>query len=513
MKRFWRVVLSRTFLLGLLAVVQIGVFTAVFFELNRLNTVIYTMITIVAVIVAVAVFERDNLNPAYKMMWLLLIVLLPVSGVIYYLCFGRHRSSQKALKQLSEIEHRSVASMPPDVSTLSSSPPFDPDLQRCVDYLSITAAAPLYGDTRSEYFSMGQTFFLRFLEEIQKAQKYIFMEYFIIDDESHMWRQTLEILKEKAAAGVDVRVLYDSFGCIATLPSGYDAQLRAAGIRCYAFNDMHFSLHISDYKMFNHRDHRKITIVDGEVGFSSGLNFADEYINEKKRFGIWKDTGFCIQGPAVYTLTAMFLKMWDFMTGGETHLADYRPKGRFLGDGYVQPYGDSPLDEENVAESSYFNILNRAQQYVYMVSPYLIVDNEMLTSLCLTAKSGIDVRIITPGIPDKWYVYHATQSYYAQLLRAGVRIYEYTPGFIHAKMHLSDDKIAIVGSANMDYRSLYLHFENCCVFYHGGIVQDIKRDFTATLAESREVLLSDIAQLPLYRRALQIFFRFFAPMM
>ena len=310
-----------------------------------------------------------------------------------------------------------------------------------------------------------------------------------------------------------MRILYDSFGSLFTLPTDYDEKLRSEGIACYAVNPIHFSLHISDYKMLNHRDHRKITVVDGEIGFTGGLNFADEYINRKDRFGVWKDTGFCLRGPGVYPLTVTFLKMWDFVTECESDYPSYAPRGEYTANGLVQPYCDSPLDGENVSENAYLNILQRAERYVDIVTPYLIVDNEMLSALRLAAKSGVSVRIMTPGVPDKWYVYYVTQSVYPSLLRAGVRIFEYTPGFVHAKMYVSDDKIAVVGSANMDYRSLYLHFENCCTFYGDHMVSDVKKDVDETFLQCREITLADTAQVPLYKRLCQLFLRFFAPMM
>ena len=316
-----------------------------------------------------------------------------------------------------------------------------------------------------------------------------------------------------ARKGVDVRLIYDGFGSMFTLPGDYDEEIRRAGIKCHVFNPLHFSLHISDYKMLNHRDHRKITVVDGETAFTGGLNFADEYINRKQRCGVWKDTGLMLKGPGVYPLTVTFLKMWDFVAGTTTPYTDYMPLGEYEADGYVQPYCDSPLDGEAVAESAYLNVLQHARDYVYIVTPYLIVDNEMVTALCLAAKSGVDVRILTPGVPDKWYVYYVTQSYYPRLLEAGVRIYEYTPGFVHAKMYVSDDREAIVGSANMDYRSLYLHFENCCAFYGGHMVRDVLEDVRATLAESHEVTMADVLRTPLYKWLAQVFLRFFSPLM
>ena len=512
MNKLLKFLLSRTFLFAVLIVVQVGFFAALLFLFTKTGSVAYILLTIVSVLVVIAVFERDGVNPAYKIMWLLIVVALPITGAIFYMWWGNQGVTPKNARKFEDIEQNAAAAMTQDEAALATLTDADSTIRRGAQYLMNRAAAPLYAGTQSEYYPLGENFFERFLEQVRNAQKYIFMEYFIIE-EGEMWNQTFDILKEKAAAGVDVRLIYDSFGSMFTLPTDYYEDVRKAGVKCHVFNPLHFSWHISDYRMLNHRDHRKIAVIDGEVGFTGGLNFADEYINRKKRFGTWKDTGFMLRGPGVYPLTVTFLKMWDFVAGTATPYTEFLPVGKYETDGYVQPYCDSPLDGENISENAYFNVLQRAEKYVYIVSPYLIIDNEMVTQLCLAAKSGVDVRIITPGIPDKWYVYYVTQSFYPQLLKAGVRIYEYTPGFIHAKMYVSDDKIAIVGSANMDYRSLYLHFENCCMFYGGHMVRDVKSDIEQTLAVSREVTPADTEQVPLYKWLAQIFLRFFAPLM
>ena len=512
MKKILKFLLSRTFLFGLLIACQVGLFAALMLVFSRAGTVAYIILTLVSVLVVIAVIERDNITPAYKIMWLLIVVALPVTGAVFYLWWGNQGVTPKNARKFADIERAASAAMVQDDAVTEALYAREPAFRRSVEYLSRNASAPLYCNTQSEYYPMGQDFFARFLEVIRGAKKYIFMEYFIVE-EGEMWNETLAVLKEKAAAGVDVRLIYDGFGSMFTLPGDYDEEIRRAGIKCHVFNPLHFSLHISDYKMLNHRDHRKITVVDGETAFTGGLNFADEYINRKQRCGVWKDTGLMLKGPGVYPLTVTFLKMWDFVAGTTTPYTDYMPLGEYEADGYVQPYCDSPLDGEAVAESAYLNVLQHARDYVYIVTPYLIVDNEMVTALCLAAKSGVDVRILTPGVPDKWYVYYVTQSYYPRLLEAGVRIYEYTPGFVHAKMYVSDDREAIVGSANMDYRSLYLHFENCCAFYGGHMVRDVLEDVRATLAESHEVTMADVLRTPLYKWLAQVFLRFFSPLM
>ncbi len=512
LKRIIRFLLSKTFLSAALILVQVAFFVLLVFNLQQVGTVAYIVLTLLSILVMSAVVEHDNVNPSYKIMWMLIVVWLPVTGALFYLWWGSQRITRRNIEKFADIERAASAAMVQDDAVTQELAEREPDLSRNVEYLLRSAAAPVYGATKGEYFPLGQDFFARFLEVLRGAKRSIFMEYFIIE-EGEMWGQTLELLRQKAAEGLDVRLIYDAFGSMFTLPPGYDAALRAAGIKCRPFNPVAFSLHISDYKMLNNRDHRKITVVDGEIGFTGGLNFADEYINRKKRFGVWKDTGVMLKGPGVYALTVTFLKMWDYVSGTQSRYEEYKPVGEYEADGFVQPYCDSPLDGETVSENAYRNVLRRARDYVYIVTPYLIVDNEMVTALCLAAKSGVDVRILTPGIPDKKYVYYVTQSYYPRLLAAGVRIYEYTPGFVHAKMYVSDDKEATVGSANMDYRSLYLHFENCCAFYGGHMVRDVRDDVRAALAESREVTLEDVARTPFFKWLAQVFLRFFSPLM
>ena len=319
------------------------------------------------------------------------------------------------------------------------------------------------------------------------------MEFFIVG-EGKMWNSILKVLEEKAAAGVDVRFIYDDFGCVSLLPPAYSLILESKGIKSFAFNRFIplWSL------VMNNRDHRKIAVIDGHTAFSGGVNLADEYINEKVRFGHWKDTGFMLKGEAVWNYTVMFLRMWNAHRHTDESYEAFRPHvwhpEAFEGQGFIQPYSDSPLDDERLGENVYLNILNRAKDYVYIFTPYLIVDHEMQTALCLAAKRGVDVRIMTPGIPDKKTIFQLTRSYYPVLLKAGVRIYEYTPGFLHAKSFVCDDEAAVVGTINMDYRSLYLHFECGTFFYQNPLVMDVKRDSLTTMEKGREIALSDTRQ-------------------
>lgn len=520
-KRIMRVLLSKTVLFALLALLQIAFFVVLVHMFANVGAIAYNFLMVVTVLVLVAILEQDDLNPAYKLMWTLIIVLMPLSGTLFYLLWGHRHVPRRQQRKFDEIEKRSSEAITQDEALFPQMKFYSRRLYHTAQYLLNYAAAPVYAGTDVEYYAVGEDFFPPFVEALKSAKQYIFMEYFIVQ-EGYMWNTVLDILRQKAAEGVDVRVIYDGFGSLFTLPVNYEKKLRGYGIKCHIFSPLTFSPHISDYAMLNHRDHRKITVVDGEIGFSGGLNMADEYIDRESRFGYWKDTAFKLEGEAVYSLTVTFLKAWDFVAKEQSNFEEYRPAKRNYalpspGDirehGLVQPYCDTPLDGENVSENAYLRTISCARDYVYISTPYLILDNEMITTLTLAAKSGLDVRLLTPGIPDKKLVYVLTQSYYATLLRAGVKIYEYTPGFNHAKMYVCDDKVAIVGSANMDYRSLYLHFENCSIFYGGSIVPNAKQDMLNSFEVSHPVTLEEAMNVPLHKRLLRTVIRFLAPIL
>ena len=506
-----KVLSMRTFKLSILILLQIiAVFSLINFASHK--TLIYNLVIIINMCLGVSILSKDDLNPVYKIMWILILAMLPVLGTVIYLLWGDRKITKRKAKEIENAEAKS------DVALSSFEGEIDPDTlsggeKASAKYLRKYAGAPVFGNTSAQYLPNGKAFFERFVQELEKAERYIFLEYFIIKD-GEMWERTFDILKRKVQQGVEIRLVYDALGSIFDIPEDFIENMRAVGIKCYKFNPIRFSWILTDYTFLNHRDHRKICIIDGNVGFTGGINIADEYIDLKRPYGIWKDTAVMLKGDAVYSLTATFLKMWEYVCPTpSSDYSKYAPSVKEKSDFYVQPYDDTPLDVENVSENSYFNVIYHARKYVYITTPYLIIDNEMVTALSLAAKSGVDVKIITPGIPDKKYVYYMTQSYYPELIRAGVKIYEYTPGFMHAKMFVRDDEHAIVGSANMDYRSLYLHFENCCSFYGGHIVQDVKNDIEETLKECREVTMEDIKRVPKRKRLIQLILKFFAPIM
>ena len=370
---------------------------------------------------------------------------------------------------------------------------------------------PTYQNTQMEYFPSGEAWFSVLMEELKRAEKFIFMEYFIVA-EGKMWGAILELLKEKVKEGVEVRFMYDGMCSISLLPYGYPKEIRKYGIACKMFSPIRPVLSTTQ----NNRDHRKICVIDGKVGFTGGLNLADEYINEKERFGYWKDTAVMLKGDAVQSMTMLFLQMWNVT---ETQPEDYKAyltkmKSKVLKDsGFVIPYGDSPYDHENVGEEVYFHILNHAKKYVHIMTPYLILDNEMLDTLTHVAKTGIDVSIIMPHIPDKWYAFAVAKTFYRDLIQSGVKVYEFTPGFVHAKSFVSDDDTAAVGSINLDYRSLYLHYECGIFIYDNPVVTSIEQDFQETLKKCHLVTLEDVKRVSLFMKLCGRILRLIAPLM
>ena len=378
-------------------------------------------------------------------------------------------------------------------------------------YLTHQAAFPVHRNTEVTYFPLGENKFKEMKKQLRLAEKYIFLEYFIVE-EGIMWNTILEILKRKAAEGVEVRFMYDGMCAFDLLPYSYPKKLQKYGINCKMSNKIR--PFVSTIQ--NNRDHRKICVIDGQVGYVGGVNLADEYINEKERFGHWKDTAVLLRGDAVQSLTMIFLQMWDVdMRGVEPYGKYLTKKADTLNEklGYVIPYADSPFDHENVGEEVYFHILNHAKKYVHIMTPYLILDNEMLTTLIRAAKSGIEVIIIMPHIPDKWYAFAVAKTYYKELIEGGVQIYEYTPGFVHAKIFVSDDDTATVGSINLDFRSLYLHFENGVFIYDNPEVQKVEEDFQNTLAKCHKVTVTEVRNRGILMKMAGQVLRLVAPLM
>ena len=501
---------SRLVFVGLMILIQFGVFIFLLIKFSHLSGIISTICTLISALVVLWIINKSD-NPAYKLAWIIPILIFNLTGGLLYLILGNKKPSKDMRHRLEKIHEKTGEFLKQNKAIAEEISEENKTVYGHMNYINNASGYPMYKNTEVKYYSLGEDNYKDLIKELKKAKKYIFMEYFIIE-EGKMWNGILDILEEKAKEGLDVRLMYDDVGCISLLPYGYDKILEKKGIKCIAFNPFKPFLSL----VMNNRDHRKITVIDGHTGFTGGINLADEYINEKVRFGHWKDTGVMLKGDGVWNLTMMFLEMWNANRQTDEDFSIYKPEVHQLettvSDGFVQPYGDSPLDEEIVGENVYLNIINSAQNYIYIFTPYLIIDNEMMTALCLAAKKGVDVRIVTPGIPDKKTVFMLTRSYYGQLLEAGVKIYEYTPGFIHAKVFICDDEIATVGTINMDYRSLYLHFECGVYLYKSKCISDIKQDALDTFSKSKEFLKEHIKDGKRYS-LWQAILRVFAPLM
>lgn len=487
MNKLLKKVFSRTVVTALLIVIQVAWLAALLLQLGNSLPAIQTVLRILSLVAILFVIKSD-MNPSYKIGWILLIAVLPILGGLMYVIFGNKRPTKYMREMLRAQLEKSAEYLGTQESITGE---LDGGAAGLFKYLEGSAGYPTAKNTTVRYYRVGEEMYADLLPELEKAEKFIFLEYFIIRP-GEMWDGVLEILKRKAAAGVDVRIIYDDMGCIDILPANYNATLEGWGIRTMAFNRFVPAVSL----VMNNRDHRKITVIDGKVGFTGGINISDEYINVKKRFGHWKDTGLMLKGPGVFNLTLMFLEMWNAFNKDGDGYAEFIPDSfeecGSADDGYVLSFSDSPLDNESVGESVYTDMLYQAKDYIYITTPYLAIDSELQAALCMAAKRGVDVRMITPGIPDKKLVYRLTRSYYPTLLRAGVKIYEYTPGFIHAKSFVCDDKLCVVGTINMDYRSLYLHFECGTLMYNNPEIKQVKKDDLDTMEKCRKVELSDM---------------------
>ena len=487
MNKLLKKLFSRTAVTALLIVIQVAWLAALLLQLGNSLPAIQTVLRILSLVAILFVIKSD-MNPSYKIGWILLIAVLPILGGLMYVFFGNKRPTKNMREMLRAQLEKSAEYLGTQESITGE---LDGGAAGLFKYLEGSAGYPTAKNTTVRYYRVGEEMYADLLPELEKAEKFIFLEYFIIRP-GEMWDGVLEILKRKAAAGVDVRIIYDDMGCIDILPANYNATLEGWGIRTMAFNRFVPAVSL----VMNNRDHRKITVIDGKVGFTGGINISDEYINAKERFGHWKDTGLMLKGPGVFNLTLMFLEMWNAFNKDGDGYAEFIPDSfeecGSADDGYVLSFSDSPLDNESVGESVYTDMLYQAKDYIYITTPYLAIDSELQTALCMAAKRGVDVRMITPGIPDKKLVYRLTRSYYPTLLRAGVKIYEYTPGFIHAKSYVCDDKLCVVGTINMDYRSLYLHFECGTLIYNNPEVVRVKQDDLETMEKCRKVELSDM---------------------
>lgn len=442
-------------------------------------------------------------NYSYTLPWIIILLLFPLVGTLLYIIIGQNKYSSKILKSITASEKNSKKYLHQDELVKE-----DFKNNSRLRYISDFAGYPVTKNNDVKYYSLGEYMHKDMLKCLKEAKSFIFMEFFIISY-GEMWSSILSILEQKVKEGLDVRVIYDDAGCIATLNNDYYKELEAKGIKCIAFN----KLNPVSGVIMNNRDHRKILVIDGKVAFSGGVNISDEYININSPYGHWKDTGVKVVGDAIWNYTVMFLTMWNAFNKEDKDFTKFKyefEKTKKLS-GFVAPYGETPLDTEENGKDIYLNIINQAHDYVYITTPYLIIDTDVINSLILAAKRGVDVRIVIPGIPDKKITYFLSESYVEGLVNGGVKIYKYTPGFVHAKVFISDDHIATVGTLNLDYRSLYLHFE--CGLYLEDVkcIKDIKRDLDETIAKSHKITNKE-ARPGLIKSIWQAILRLFAPL-
>lgn len=509
MERVLKIIRSRYFLAAFAILLEFVQLLAVFILLYEYFLPITIMGWIFHFCVLLYLINRDEI-PEFKLPWLMILFLLPVIGAFVFMLLSSNETSKKttaryqqAVLELKPYQHQTAA-----MDELR-----EQDAEACAQasYLYQAASMPCYGNSETTYYPLGEDFFSALLADLQKAERFILMEYFIVE-EGQMWNPIHAVLREKAAQGISVFFLYDDFGCMTTLPEHYYKQLCEEGIHCIPANK--FTPILSN--IHNNRDHRKITVIDGRVGYTGGVNLADEYINACEKFGHWKDTAVRIEGEAVKNLTALFLSAWNTQSSYPVDCAPYmeaEPE-ETGGRGYVIPFGDgpAPLYRDTIGKNVYLNMIHGAKRYLYVTTPYLICDHELLSALRMAAKKGVDVRIITPHIPDKKAVFLMTRSNYRVLIQDGVKIYEYTPGFIHAKNFVCDDQFAVCGTINLDYRSLVHHFECGAWMYDTECIGDMKADFLATAAKSQLVTVEQ-AKLRGWQRLLAELMKVFSPLL
>ncbi len=500
---------SRFLFIVLLLVLQVAMVIGIYGWLNQYISYFSVIMGVFTLLMIIYLFNCE-MDATAKLTWMFMIAVFPLPAAGFLFFTKTNAGQGRIKKRVGELieSTKGIIGQPEDV--LLQVREDGSGVAALAEYLNRGGCFPVFDRTAVTYFPVGEKKLEAMLEELKKAEKYIFMEYFIIE-EGYMWGRILEVLIERAKAGVDVRVMYDGMCEVSLLPSDYVRLLSEQGIKAKAFSPI-MPVVSSHY---NYRDHRKILVIDGRVAFNGGINLADEYINRVQRFGHWKDTALMVEGAAAKSFALMFLQMWN-LDEKEPKYLPYLEDGGYCPEnagGYVMPFGDCPLDEDRAGETVYMDILNRANAYVHIMTPYLILDDEMKSALKYAAQRGVDVKLILPGIPDKKTAYALAKSHYQSLVNAGVKIYEYTPGFVHAKVFVCDDIKAVVGTINLDYRSLYHHFECGTFLYRTECIADIERDFQDMLEKCRRVTQDSIRHEKGSYKLMGSFLKFIAPLM
>ena len=513
LKGLLRIIFGRTAFVVLFMLIQILFLFGVFRWLKDYSLMVYGGFTILSALVVIHMINKRE-NSSFKLAWIVPVLVIPVFGTLLYLYVELEIGAKLIAKRAGEVVKESRPYLAQDKHVVKHLKQESKQAANLASYVGEYGGYPVYDHTNVTYFSCGEEKFEQLKKELAAAKRYIFMEYFIVE-RGEMWDAILEILERKVKEGVEVRFLYDGMCCLMLLPYRYPKELAKKGIKAKMFAPIRPAL--STYQ--NNRDHRKIVVIDGHTAFTGGINLADEYINRKERFGYWKDTAIMLKGDAVWSFAVMFLQMWNITEKQPGSYDMYRRDPEYIYppeldmSGYVRPYGDSPLDHETVGEHVYIDILYQARRYVHIMTPYLILDDDMILALTYAAKRGVETTIIMPHIPDKKYAYLLARTYYGELIDAGVKIYEFTPGFVHAKMFISDDEKAVVGTINLDYRSLYLHFECAAYLYKNAVVGDVEADFERTLEQCVRITKEDVKRYPLRKKFAGQALRLIAPLM
>lgn len=500
---------SRIFIFILMVALQLFLFFYLAYNATVQQNLSYLIYALQIILVVNIV--NDKSDPTMKLIWVIFIMFFPALGTLMYLYVKFQPGSIKLRKRLENIDLKSERYLPIDTKTYYDLQIQDKQVSMLAKYIYDNTGCPVYNNTEVTYFNCGEEKYHALVEQLNEAKEFIFMEYFIIE-EGRVWNSILNILEKKVREGVEVRVMYDGLCSLTKLNIGYFKKLRKKGIKSKTFAPARPFFTTQQ----NNRDHRKILVIDGKIAFTGGINLADEYMNIVDKFGHWKDTAVMLKGDAAKSYTLLFLQMWNVSEKTIGNFDKYLnvpiPKVADAS-GYVMGYGDNPFDAERIGESVYLHMINTATKYLHIVSPYLVIDNVMMSALKFAAKRGVDVKIVMPGIPDKAYAFCVARTYYAELIEAGVEIYEYTPGFTHAKMFISDDEKATVGTINLDYRSLFLHFENGCFIYKNKTIFDIERDYQQMLSMCKKISLIECRNRPLYYKACGKLLRLISPLM
>ncbi len=490
--------ITKAFLVAITFLLQISLLTYSTLKISEFSNFLYWSFEIVAVCLVLKIIYNDN-KASYKVTWIVFLLIFPASGILFYLLFGRARFLNKTTDKIKSIEsnNKDYYTQNDDVLESLQSKTFTSYAQ----LLFNEGKYPIYKNTNVEYLPLGEDFYEKLIKELKTAKKFIFMEYFIVSD-GKMHRGIMEVLKERANAGVEVKYLYDYAGSISVVPHDFKKECEENNIELVPFNPLSRKF----YSFVNYRDHKKITVIDGYKGFTGGINIGDEYINEVDRFGHWKDMAMYLEGDAVYALTSFFLWTWNLQTNQDLKFCDYKAVSNNINNNtYIIPFQDCAINMVDIAEENYIKLINNAKKYIYITTPYLIIGENVSAALKLAAKSGVDVRILTPHIPDKKVVFTLTRSFYSELVNAGVKIYEYTPGFVHGKILVADGTTSLVGTINFDYRSLLWNYECACLVFDTEFAKSITDDYLKTLEVSHladESLWKNISKTEHFGRSL-----------